>query len=109
LKKDADANDWMSDFENMCEDPNTFKVMMQEFLLHCPKPGRGNKRAKFDLDWLPTRLREEQPLDSRPRSCLTLRQVPDMTAFSKSQQNSGPFMIACHLAQFLLQVATECT
>ena len=68
LKKDAEANDWMSDFENMKEDEKTFTAMMQEFLLHCPKPGRGSKRARFSLDWLPTRLREEQPSDSRPRS-----------------------------------------
>ena len=66
--KDAEKNSWMDDFKNMQEHGDTFKALMKEYRLDCPKPGRGKKRAQFSTDRLPTRLREGQPLDSRPRS-----------------------------------------
>ena len=67
-RKDAETNDWLSDFEAMKEHANTFSAMMQEYQLDCPKPGRGKKRAQFSTHRLPTRLREGKPVDSRPGS-----------------------------------------
>ena len=66
--KDAETNSWMDDFKNMQGHGDTFKALMEEYRLDCPKPGRGKKRAQFSTNKLPTRLRAGQPLDSRPRS-----------------------------------------
>ena len=69
-KKDAEDHDWMEDFKNMAQHPETFTAMMQEFSLQCPPPGRGRgkRRNRFDTDMLPSRLRRVPPIDPVPRS-----------------------------------------